>query len=184
VAALVVIGGCNTIHVEAPVIPPPLTNKIPLTIGVHYSPEFRSASPETRGVTYLAGPASVQLFDTVLRAIFSEVVEVSEWPPTGSKRAVAGVLVPTLSSLAPIDGKGARAEFQVELFTPTGERIGAWQVVGTQPSPEWLTALMRDTLRGAGGALIASFFREPDARAWLTAHGVSPDSWGQDVNSR
>lgn len=160
-------------------LPAPLTTRIPLTVGVHYSLRFRLARPIVANHLWKIGEPSVKLFDTVLPTVFEKVVQVENWPPQGDGPDVAAVIVPRVIGLV-AGTTGMTVEYQVELFTPQGDRIGDWIVEGSSAGSSWLPSTqsekMRRAIRSAGAGLIASFFREPAARKWLVANGITPES--------
>ena len=160
-----------------PVLPALVTQQIPLVIGVHYTLEFRMARPVAGNAVWKVGDASVALFNSTLGGMFREVVQVERWPPTTSRPAVAGVVIPTV-----LDAGGEWAEsiisYQVDLFSSAGARVGSWKVTGRSIVDSSIFSSereerVRQAMRIAAADLIASFFREPQARAWLMANGVS-----------
>ena len=193
-AALLAVGcaGPYVRQVEMPAIPAPLMTRIPLAVGVHYTPEFRAAQPMTsmniEGMgsvenTWVVGEPSVAMFDTVLRGMFEKVVEVKQWPPTDSRPEVAGVLVPKMPAVALPTGVFVSADrayigYRLELFLASGEFLGAWDVVGGGGSGSQFVlgrTMVRDAMRSAAAVLVVSFFRDTQARAWLEANGVVPE---------
>jgi len=173
--------GCSVERrVEPAVLPAPLTAKIPLRIGVHYTPEFRLARPVTGTTVWKIGTPSVALFNSVLRDLFDDVIEVDRWPPTADRPTVAGVVIPIVLAAGWQRGR-SEVRYQVELFSPAGDRAASWEVAGhSVGDPSILGSKeeeqTRDAMRAAGADLIVSFFREPQVRAWLEANGVSPDA--------
>jgi len=125
------------------------------------------------------GTPSVALFNSALRDLFDDVIEVDRWPPTADRPAVAGVVIPIVLTAGWQRGR-SDVHYRVELFSPAGDRAASWEVAGYSAGDPSILAneeeQMRDAIRAAGADLIASFFREPQVRAWLEANGVSPDA--------
>ena len=180
-------------RVEPPLIPAPLVKRIPLTLGVHYTSEFRSARPISTVYIpqvgaleemWLIGEPSVVVFDAALRGMFENVVEVKQWPLTDGPLQVAGVLIPSIPRSAvqvgPDPNIQYRVRYRLELCSKSGENLGAWEVVGVSGLSEVQlvrgSTIVRDAMRSAAAALVVSFFRDPQARAWLEANGVRPDA--------
>jgi hypothetical protein len=178
-------------QVDAPVIPAPLVQRIPLAIGVHYTSEFRAARPRSsmyvpsqRSVEeiWLLGEPSVTLFDAALRGLFDDVVEVAQWPPKDRAPAVAGVLVPSVPTQGVDVGiEQTRVRYRLELYSKHGEPLCAWEVVGVSGSSGGFVlvlgkTLVRDAMRSAAAGVMVSFFRQSEARAWLEVNGVLPDT--------
>lgn len=193
-AALVAVGcaGPYVRQVETPAIPAPLMMRIPLAVGVHYTPEFRAAQPSTSAYLqgggsieniWVVGEPSVAVFDTVLRGMFEKVVEVKQWPPADNRPEVAGVLVlnvpaVALPSTVYLPAGRAYIGYRVELFLASGEFLGAWDIIGFAASESLFVlgkTMVRDAMRSAAAAMVVSFFRDPQARAWLEANGVVPE---------
>lgn len=176
-------------QVDAPVIPAPLVQRIPLAIGVHYTSGFRVARPrssmyvESLGAVeeiWLLGEPSVALFDAALRGLFDDVVEVAQWPPKDRAPEVAGVLVPSVPTQGVDVGiEQYRVHYRLELYSKHGEPLCAWEVVGVSGSSGGFVlgkTLVRDAMRSAAAGVVVSFFRQSEARAWLEANGVFPDT--------
>lgn len=190
------VSGCTSfVHgVTTPTIPVPVVDKIPLTVGVHYTPQFRDAQPAARRFVagseivdvYLLGAPSVAVFNAALRQVFESVIEVKSWPPSDEPLKVAGVLIPTIPPNAVtvyLGGTRTAVEYRIGLYSSAGEEIGSWRVVGISgglaeemPAITIIPVWVSEALRSAAAGVVASFFREPQARAWLEANGVQPDA--------
>lgn len=163
---------------EPPVVPPPLTKQIPLKIGVHYTLEFKLARPVVERRLWLIGDASVALFRTELQTLFEQVIELDRWPPVGKGPDVAGVLVPRVLWVRTDYGRVSIC-YEIEAFSRNGDPIGSWKVEGYSSGKGSFasdTQEISSAMRSAAAALIASFFREPSARAWLSENGISSES--------
>ena len=83
VLATVFVGACTqrvSVSVETFSLPQPLVEKLPLTVGVHYTQDFRSYKRTIDQNVWLydlsLGPGSVALVDQVLRAVFENVISL------------------------------------------------------------------------------------------------------------
>lgn len=180
--AVGLLGAACTVgqRAETPQLPAPLVEPMPLRVGVHYTLGFRLARPISANRLWKIGDASVALFDTTLRSVFADVAPVDPWPSVSRQLAVAGIIVPEVLGID-VDANHATIRYGVEVFTIQGERITGWEVLGrwtTAPgAPSRIlvdAASLREAMRAAGAALIASFYDDPHARSWLEANGVSP----------
>jgi len=181
---LLLLGTACTVEqrAEPPDLPAPLVKRIPLKIGVHYTPGFRMARPVSGNRPWKVGDASVALFDAMLGNLFAEVVRVEPWPSGDEGPALAAVIVPQVLG---VDAHPSQVSirYAVELFSTRGERITGWEIEGDWTAPPGASASfgaeaanLRRAMRAAGAALVVSFCSDPKARAWLEANGVAPDS--------
>jgi hypothetical protein len=194
-SVIVVVAGCAQPYVrkvEVPVIPTPLVQKVPLSIGVHYTSEFRTARPVSTVNVPQAGPVhemwligepSVALFNSTLRSLFEEVIEVEQWPPAKEAPPVAGVLLPSVPAWGVIVSSSQyKVSYRLELYSTHSERLCTWDIVGVSgiSTGELVFVLgktmVRDAMRSAAARVVASFFSQPEARTWLEANGVHPDT--------
>ena len=79
----VLVAGCSSVRLEPKgEVPPPLIDRLPVAVAVHYPEEFRGFSHKERrqGVDYeaLLGAAHVVKFGRLLEAMFERVTEVEE----------------------------------------------------------------------------------------------------------
>jgi hypothetical protein len=83
VLGLVALSACTTTRLDTKAqLPPPLLEKLPVRIGVHYPEEFaKYVHRETRSnIDYEVnlGPAHVTNLDWLLKAMFRDVVHVED----------------------------------------------------------------------------------------------------------
>lgn len=79
------LAGCSNSLVVEGQFPSPMVDKLPLSLGVHYEDEFRQYVYEEKSEdrskwTIDSGKAQIELFNTILPAMFNEVVMVDELP--------------------------------------------------------------------------------------------------------
>ena len=169
-AAAVLLPACTATKLEArPQLPPPLIDKHPVRVGVHYPPEFSQfVHKETRGtIDYevTLGPAHVTNLDWLLKAMFSEVVPVADPTRAASVRPpVVFVLEPKFeefSFLTPKDVAGeafiVTIRYLLTLYDGTGARVDSFTYTGygrerarTLASKEPLQIATQRAMRDAG----------------------------------
>ena len=178
-------GGDVERRIEPTALPEPITTQIPLTVGVFYSLEFRLARPvvtdrltEMRSLWNIGDP-SVELFNSLLPRVFNKVIDVETWPTQSSVPKVAGIIIPRVSEVVASTDR-LSLTYGVEIYSLQGNRLAGWEVAGRWTGTTLLVSTrsekMQTALRSAGAALIASFYRDPAARKWLSDNGVSPDT--------
>ena len=185
--ALVAVSGCADTKLAARAqLPPPLIDKLPARVGVYYSKEFREfVHKETRNeVEYeiTLGPAHVQNLDWLLKAMFSDVVQIEDptkvadlQPPLVmileprfeeysflTPKDVAGeAFIVTIRYLLTVyDGGGAR----VDAFTFTGygrEKGGSFS------SKEPLQIATQRAMRDAGAKVAVELTDQESVRLLL-----------------
>jgi hypothetical protein len=178
-------------------VPPPLIDKIPITIGVHLPLEFREkVYEETRpgGAKYRIGLGKAQSagFMRILNAMFAKVVEVnSPADAAATNPEIRGVLEPVLEDYAfvtPTDSGtptyAASLRYTIHLYTPKGELSESWSFTGygTQPTSSMpgtgddaLQAATRLAMRDAAAKLAAEFREQAIARGLVSpGAGAAP----------
>ncbi len=189
-AALALLAGCMGTRVEPQTqLPPPLIDRVPVRVGVHYPEEFRTyVHKEKRyGTSYeiMLGPAHVKNLDWLLAAMFDKVVTVDDpadarnmQPPLAmvlqprfeeysflTPRDVAGeAFIVTIRYLLSVyDGSGAPVD--AFAFTGYGREKGGG-IATAEPLKRATQRAMRDA-----GAKVAVEFPEMDAiRLLLRGH--------------
>lgn len=187
--------GCTPTRFETTSdVPPPLIEKIPITIGVHLPLEFREKVYEEKGRqgggSYRIGLGKAQSagFMRIMDAMFAKVVTVNA-PAEAAKvdPSIRGVLEPVLEDYAfvtPLDsGTSAYAaslRYTIKLYSPTGELSESWTFTGygSQPSSsfpgkgdEALQAATRLAMRDAAAKIAAEFKEQAIARGLIPAPG-------------
>lgn len=191
---LLLLAGCaNEVIVEG-AFPEPVLEKIPLTIGVYYDPEFRgheffdqADSREEVDWRVRTGPAQVQMYNTLLPGMFEEVVMLNELPRGDRVEAVFdanvdAVLVPHVSELqysipnhTKINVFEIWMRYRYELYAPDGELLADWTMTSYGKTP---TAFLQTAeaavnlaavvaLRDAGANFAMNFSNVPEVRRWM-----------------
>jgi hypothetical protein len=195
--ALVVAAACSPTRFEtATDVPPPLIEKIPITIGTHLPLEFREKVYEEKrsggGGEYTIGLGKAQSagFMRILEAMFQKVVVVSSVTNAAREDAsIRGVLQPVLEDYAfvtPADSGtqvyAASLRYTIRLYSPQGELADSWTFTGygSQPASAFpgkgddaLKSATRLALRDAAAKLAAEFREQAIARG-LVSPGAAP----------
>ncbi len=188
---VVLLAGCGTKQVVVQSeFPPPVMNRLPLTIGVWYGEEFANHEffDEAAGraeTSWLVntGQAQVQLWDTLLRGMFREVVYMNGRPGPGQMNPVVdAVLVPTVEELqyaipahTSVKVYEIWMRYRLQLVTTGGTPIAEWTMPAYGKTP---TAFMQSdegavrlaaivALRDAGAHFASTFTRVPAVAQWL-----------------
>ncbi len=193
-AALLLVAGCTNQVVVEGQFPEPVLDKIPLTIGVYYDPEFRNheffdqaKSREETDWLVRTGPAQIQMYNTLLPGMFENVVMLNELPRADRMDAVLGqgvdaVLVPHVSELqysipnhTKINVFEIWMRYRYELYAPDGELLADWTMTSYGKTP---TAFLQTAeaavnlaavvaLRDAGANFAMNFSNVPEVRRWM-----------------
>jgi hypothetical protein len=189
--ALALVGGCGPAEVTVKgEFPPPMMEKLPLTIGVWYSPEFANHEffdeAKTRADSswlVKSGQAQVQMWDTLLAGMFARVVPMADKPgPDQVNSGVDAVFIPSVGELQYAIPAHTNVKvyeiwirYHLQLVTTGGQPIAEWTMPAYGKTPTAflqsdqaavnLAAVM--ALRDAGANFAVSFNRVPAVQAWL-----------------
>lgn len=179
----------NTINISG-TYPSPLVRKIPITVGVYYPEELRNFSfieidDYTGDDQYIvnSGATQVDLFNTVLPALFENVVMLDSLDNRPSE--VDAVFVPAIEEFQL--GLPAKTKLKVyevwmrynmRLENPQGEYIADWVMTAYGKSPtesfQSVDAGVQDAtvvaLRDLAASFTLSFTDVPEVNEWLAEH--------------
>jgi hypothetical protein len=139
---LVALGCTHAIPMKGTMeAPPPTTAKVPLRLGVYYSPDFRNYRyVGSRGGDrwdFPLGSSSTRLFDRVFADMFISAQSMGSRPPlSGSKGKLDAVLEPNIESFdftIPYLKTGAytaEITYRFTLYAMNGEPLASWTVRG------------------------------------------------------
>ncbi len=141
VVLLVVLGCTHAIPMKGTMEAPPTTVRVPLRLGVYYSPDFRNYRyVGSRGGDrwdFPLGNTSTRLFDRVFSDLFISAQNVGSRPPfSGSQGKLDAVLEPKIESFdftIPYLKTGAytaEITYRVTLYALNGEPLASWTVRG------------------------------------------------------
>lgn len=195
-ALLALLAGCaNEVVVEGD-FPAPVLDKLPLTIGVYYDPEFRNheffdeaSTREETDWLVRTGDAQVKMYNTLLPGMFESVVMLNELRRGDRVEAVTdqhvdAVLVPHVAELqysipnhTKINVFEIWMRYRYELYAPDGELLADWTMTSYGKTP---TAFLQTAeaavnlaaivaLRDAGANFAMNFDKVPEVRNWMDA---------------
>jgi hypothetical protein len=184
---LLVLAGCSATKLNTLAqLPPPLIDKLPVRVGIHYSKEFSEyIHKETRSqIDYevTLGPAHVTNLDWLLGAMFAEVVRVDDPTRVGEMRPpLLFVLEPKFeeySFLTPKDVAGeafvVTIRYLLTLYDGDGSRVDAFTYTGygreksrTLASKEPLAIATQRAMRDAGAKVAVELVDQDSVRLLL-----------------
>ena len=188
---LCLLSGCGPAEVVVQGnFPAPTMERLPLTLGVWYSPEFSNheffeeAKTRTESSWLVrTGQAQVEMWDTLLDGMFEKVVHMTGKPgPDQMNPTVDAVLIPEVTELQyaiPAQTNVKVYEiwirYHFQLVTTEGDPIADWSMPAYGKTPTAflqtdqaavnLAAVM--ALRDAGANFASTFTRVPGVQAWL-----------------
>ena len=178
------LGACTIHHEIKPVLERrPLVEPLPLTVGIYFSPEFRtyhaSLCVPSLCNEYDLGPPSVTLFEILVAGLFEKVLVVDSTSPPDSNLKVAGIIAPTIANFEYRlyqDGYHHIA-YRLTLYSPAGANLGAWEVDGAASIeavsfPHTNGKIARVTMRRAAANFVRGFRKEPVVMNWLEKTSV------------
>lgn len=198
--ASALLSACGPAHVVVQGdFPPPLVTPLPLTLGVWYGEDFAEHEffDETKSRTDSSwivntGAAQVQMWDTLLAGMFTNVVHLPTQPVPGQPIAnVDAVLIPHVEELqyaipthTNIKVYEIWMRYRFELLSADGKPLAEWAMTSYGKTPTAflqsdqaavnLAAVM--ALRDAGANFATSFSRVPAVQAWLQEQGLKTEA--------
>lgn len=189
IVVLVTFAGCkSTLTVEGQ-FPTPVVNKLPYTLGVIYDKEFKAyqynEKDEKRDEWEIeVGDAQLELFNTVLPAMFANVVSVPdlESKPTNTIDIFFKPQVDELQYNVPAETKLNMFEvwikYNMKVYDNQGQLLADWILTAYGKTPtafmqtqeSALNEAMVIALRDAGAGLTLKFSHIPEINNWLKKH--------------
>ena len=188
---LLLLAGCGPAEVVVKGdFPSPTMEKLPLTIGIWYEPEFanheffdEAKSKSDSSWLVKTGEAQVQMWDTLLTGMFERVVPMKGLPGPGQMNpSVDAVLIPRVAELQYAIPAHTNVKvyeiwirYILQLVTTGGDPIASWTMPAYGKTPTAflqtdqgavnLAAVM--ALRDAGANFATSFSKAPGVQAWM-----------------
>ncbi|MGO9613928.1 MAG: hypothetical protein ACLPX5_12955 [Dissulfurispiraceae bacterium] len=195
VIAALLCGCTHRVDLKPTVDQLPSVVKIPIEIGVYYSPAFQAdeytiiivkmfgPSTDIR-VVYPLGPASIALFDQALPAMFSKTTRVQGLPPLapdGPK--VVAVIEPTIERFDTMvmrepTVKKTEISYRFNIYSPGGELITSWTVEGRGRAAVKIFSHVSKNesanlaMQDAAAKVMTEFIDFPGIRRWLAGMGI------------
>jgi hypothetical protein len=165
--------------------PAPLIPKIPASIGIHYSDEFKNyvykeERKERKRWVIDIGEAQNGMFNALLPGMFEHIVKVEEFPDETA--AVELILVPsvedfqyTLPSETKITIYEVFIKYNIQAYKPDGTIVADWILPAYGKTPSGfmqsdegaLNQAIIVALRDAGASFTMNFAKVPEISAWL-----------------
>lgn len=184
----------STIDIEGD-FPAPLTRKLPLSVGVYYDQDFANYSyteinDNTGEDQYIinSGAAQVALFDTLLPAVFEEVVHLDSPESAKNYSDLDAVFVPAIEEFQVGLPRKTRlnvyeiwVKYNMKLADTNGDYIADWVMTAYGKSPEEsfqsVDAGVNDAanvaLRDLAASFTLSFSSIPEVKDWLRSENIT-----------
>lgn len=188
--SLALLSGCgaSTINITGE-YPAPLADKLPLTVGVYYDDAFRNYSfteiNDATGKDQLiinSGTTQMQLFDTVLPAVFENVVHLDTLDNVAERGNLDAVFVPAIQEFqvglpdkTKLNVYEIWIKYNMRLSEADGDYIADWVMTAYGKSPtetfksedEGVNNATVVALRDLAASFTLGFKRIPEVNEWL-----------------
>lgn len=190
------LGSCaaSTINISG-TFPAPLTRQLPLKVGVYYDEDFTNYSyieinDNTGEDQYIinSGASQVALFDTLLPAVFEDVVYLDSLDSAAEHPDLDAVFVPAIEEFQVGLPQKTRlnvyeiwVKYNMKLADTNGDYIADWVMTAYGKSPEEsfqsVDAGVNDAanvaLRDLAASFTLSFTNIPEVRDWLRSENIT-----------
>ena len=194
--AILATNACSvsTINISGS-FPAPLARKLPLTVGVYYDPGFANHSyteinDNTGDDQYIinSGASQVALFDTMLPAVFENVIHLDSLDSASNYSDLDAVFVPAIEEFQVGLPQKTRLnvyeiwmKYNMRLARSNGDYIADWVMTAYGKSPEEnfqsVDAGVNDAanvaLRDLAASFTLSFTSIPEVRDWLRSVNIT-----------
>ena len=176
------LAACGTVPLEPPPEDPPIFQRIDARVGVVYAGAARTAILINPLVRVEVGKASVARFERVFASMFTQAVELPDWPPwREGTTGVDGVIVLEQTDAELVLGTDRNPDFvriayRVCLFEPDGIEIRCWTASAQQRHQPRLTECLdvracimpeiEITMREAIARFMVEAENDPALKAW------------------
>lgn len=181
------LAACVNIIEVSGSFPAPLGERVPLSVGLYFAPEFENYTPEE--VLYQRndwkvhlGTASVQMFSQVFVNLSDQVVVLEDKPSAGATvENVDLIVVPSFVDFGLLDPSATPLEFfsisfkyQIDVFSPEGDLVADWIINAYGKAPEYplhkkesVKEALMVALRDAAASLTLDFPRQPGVTRYI-----------------
>jgi hypothetical protein len=183
------VSGCTQTVRLPEGFPTPVTQKLPLRIGLYQDRPFRDyvhqdASGTRKTWMVDLRPIHKTLFQTILGALFSELIEIERLPAiTNQPSRFDAVIEPQVQAFTLQTPSASASPFYrvsaiylLKVYSSQGELLGSWPVEGQgQGRSGWLKAgqgvaeAVTNALRDVGAQIVTELAEKPAIRDLLTA---------------
>ena len=195
-AIVLLLAACSvsTINISGN-FPAPLARKLPLTVGVVYDQAFANhtyieINDNTGDDQYIinSGASQVALFDTMLPAVFQEVVHLDSLESASNYNNLDAVFIPAIEEFQVGLPQKTRLnvyeiwmKYNMRLAHTNGDYIADWVMTAYGKSPEEnfqsVDAGVNDAanvaLRDLAASFTLSFSNIPEVKDWLRSENVT-----------
>jgi hypothetical protein len=190
------LSGCTyKIYPNAALPQKPCIEKLPITMGIYYSDEFRSYEwlppvPSSNYSQYRIklGPPSVTLFDQISSEMFEKVIKVSALPPLPQAEPDSkAVIKPEIDDLyIKADQKRSWIQvsltYKITLYELNGAAVANWYYRGSGYSvstlesinhSEMVSEAIQIAMRNVAAQFMLGFRKNSEAMKWLRSLGIT-----------
>lgn len=148
---MALLGGCQSVPIDATLDQTPLVEPIPARVGVYYSPEFANheycfdasfaQKGEKEDCFISLGPPSIALFDQVFKSLFENTIHVQNKSVPIEDSGLNAIIEPRITFVSvTVPSRGPNVDitphhFEVNysftLYDPQGYRIGSLDTFGS-----------------------------------------------------
>lgn len=187
---LLLLGGCgaSSVQVEGS-FPSPNIQPMPLTVGVYYTDELSNFeyteydADDNEQYIVAAGQSHMDLFNTILPAMFREVETLDE-RSDAAEAGVDAVFVPSIDEYqlalpqkTRLDVYEVWIRYNMRLEEPDGDQIADWVLSSYGNTPQGtfsstesgINEATVEALRDLASSFTLGFREEPDINDWLQA---------------
>lgn len=187
------LAACGTVPLTPPPEDPPIFQRIDARVGVVYASAARTPVLVNPIMRIEVGKASVARFEQVFASMFTQPVELPDWPPwRESSTGLDGVIVLEqtdaellLTDTANRDHDFVRIAYRVCLYEPGGIEIRCWTASAQQRHQRRFTESLKDcviqeieiTMREAIARFMMEAENDPALKDWsarISQRRVSP----------
>lgn len=193
--AIALLTACSAATIDiSGTFPAPLVRKLPLTVGVFYGDAFTNHSyieinDNTGDDQYIinSGASQIELFNTMLPAVFEEVVMLDSIENAGAYSNLDAVFIPTIEEFqVGLPAKTRLNVFEIwvkynmRLARTNGDYIADWVMTAYGKSPEEtfqsVDAGVNDAanvaLRDLAASFTLGFSNIPEVNDWLKSENI------------
>ncbi len=198
IAMILLLTACSaaTINIEG-TFPAPLVQKLPLTVGVYYDEDFINHSfieinDNTGDDQYIinSGASQIELFNTMLPAVFEQVVQLDSLESATGMSEIDAVFVPAIEEFQVGLPQKTRlnvyeiwVKYNMRLAQSNGDYIADWVMTAYGKSPEEtfqsVDAGVNDAanvaLRDLAASFTLGFSSIPEINEWLRSQNITEE---------
>ena len=197
-AMILLLTACSatTINIEGS-FPAPLVQKLPLTVGVYYDEAFINHSfieinDNTGDDQYIinSGASQLELFNTMLPAVFEQVVQLDSLESATGMSGIDAVFIPAIEEFQVGLPQKTRlnvyeiwVKYNMRLAQSNGDYIADWVMTAYGKSPEetfqsvdgGVNDAANVALRDLAASFTLGFSNIPEINEWLRSQNITQE---------